>query len=52
MLTLYPGLMTSWMLSMGLNGSLLWTLMWILAGAYIGAGQGEDCVSNQQRAAV
>ena len=26
MLTLYPGLMTSWMLSMGLNGSLLWTL--------------------------
>ena len=26
MLTLYPGLMTSWMLSMGQNGSLLWTL--------------------------
>ena len=26
MLTLCPGLMTSWMLSMGLNGSLLWTL--------------------------
>ena len=26
MLTLYPGLMTSWMLSMGLDGSLLWTL--------------------------
>ena len=26
MLTLYPELMTSWMLSMGLNGSLLWTL--------------------------
>ena len=25
---------------------------WILAGAYIRAGQGEDCVSNQQRAAV
>ena len=24
--TLYPGLMTSWMLSLGLNGSLLWTL--------------------------
>ena len=26
MLTLFPGLMTSWMLSMGLNDSLLWTL--------------------------
>ena len=26
MLTLYPGLMTSWMLSMGQNGTLLWTL--------------------------
>ena len=26
MLTLCPGSMTSWMLSMGLNGSLLWTL--------------------------